>query len=340
MKKDIELIYKLNKNFKAIKRAGGQTNRNYIVKKNGEKFFIRIPWEASGIVNRKAEAKNILALSGCKKLKKILPKYYLYIFNEKNILSPKKEKFDLPNGTMMIEHIEGRDIDGKDLEKPKIQEALIKTLYIFHTSKVKFVNSYDVFRDEILKYKNLALGKNTCFLAPLKNKTKAKKYPTQKLINQKEVKRIEEIEKTAKRNLSLGGKISTHNDLIFENLRLAKDNKVYLLDFEYAGFNIREGLYYDLGIILGGNLFQKNPMKIKTFEEILERAGGIYKTKLDKKKIYFGALINVLVMFWWGVVKYFSSTTKEERNYFKDYVSKREKGIEFLNKEIKKRDFI
>jgi len=35
-------------------------------------------------------------------------------------------------------------------------------------------------------------------------------------------------------------------------------------------------------------------------------------------------------MFWWGVIKYFSSTTKEEKKYFKKYVLDRMKGIKFL----------
>jgi hypothetical protein len=45
-------------------------------------------------------------------------------------------------------------------------------------------------------------------------------------------------------------------------------------------------------------------------------------------------------MFWWGVVKYFSSATGKEKKYFKDYVLKRAKGIEFLydfiNKKVKR----
>ena len=120
------------------------------------------------------------------------------------------------------------------------------------------------------------------------------------------------------------------------NLRLGKDGKIYLLDFEYAGFNIRDGLHYDLGIILGGNLFQKNPIKIKTFEEILKKAKKIYKKDLDDYKIYCGALTNILVMFWWGLVKYFSLTKREEKRYFQKYVLDRAKGIEFLYKIISK----
>jgi thiamine kinase-like enzyme len=224
---------------------------------------------------------------------------------------------------MMVEYIEGKDIDGKDLQKPKIQKELLKTLHTFHTSGVKFVNIYDVFRDEVLKYKN-----------------KAKRYQIKKLISPTKMKEIENIEKVAKGSFSLGGKVSTHNDLIFENLRLGRNRKIYLLDFEYAGFNIRDGLHYDLGIILGGNLFQKNPIKIEVFEEILKRAKEIYREDLNDYKIYCGALTNILVMFWWGVVKYFSSSTKEENKYFKNYVLKRAQGTEFLydfiNKKVKR----
>lgn len=324
MESDIELISRLNKNWKAdrikIRKAGGQTNRNYIVEFKNKKYFVRLPWERTNVVDRKVEAKNILALVKCKKLSKILPKYFIYILNKENILATKKERFNLPDGTMTMEHIEGEDIDGKDLEKEKTKKALLKTLYTFHTSGVKFTNTYDVFQNEVFKYKR-----------------KAKKCLIEKLLISERIKNIEKIEKLVKKNFPLSGKISTHNDLIFENLRLGKDGKIYLLDFEYAGFNIRNGLYYDLGTILGGNLFQKNPIRIETFEEILEKAKRIYKNKLDRNKIYLGALINVLVMFWWGTVKYFSSITKEEKKYFKVYLLKRARGIQFLYKIIKKK---
>lgn len=321
--KDINLICKLNKDWRPgkikIKKAGGQTNRNWIVEYKKKKFFVRLPWEMTDIVDRRVEAKNILAISKCKKLAEVVPKYYLYIFSNKNILEPEsKEIFELPDGTMIMEYVEGKDIDGKDLEKPKNQTALLDTLRAFHESQVKFVNVYDVFRDEVEKYRK-----------------KAEKHPVNKLIKKERIKKIEEIEKKIKENLTLGGQVSTHNDLIFENLRLGKDGRVYLLDFEYAGFNIRDGLHYDLGIILGGNLFQKNPIKIRTFEEILRKAEIIYKKKLDKKKIYFGALTNILVMFWWGLVKYFSSAAREEKRYFEKYVLDRAKGIEFLYEIIK-----
>ena len=116
--------------------------------------------------------------------------------------------------------------------------------------------------------------------------------------------------------------------MIFTNLRLGKDGKVYILDFEYAGLNIRSGLYYDLGIILGGNLFYEKPITFKTFGQFLNKAKKKYKRKLDEEKIYCGALANILVMFWWGVIKYFSSRTQTEKKYFRDYTLKRAAGIE------------
>ena len=303
-----------------LKKAGGQTNRNWIVQYKNKKFFVRFPWERTDIVNRKIEGRNILALVKCKKLRGVVPRFFIYVLNKKNVLDS-KEKLDFPDGTMVMDCIEGKDINGKDLESPKIQTTLVRSLHAFHSSGVKFVNIYDVFRDEVSKYKR-----------------KAKQYPIGKLLSPKKIKKIEKIEKGAKENLLLGGKLSTHNDLIFENLRLGKDGKIYILDFEYAGYNIRDGLHYDLGIILGGNLFYQKPIKFKTFEVILKKAKKIYKKDLDNEKIYYGALTNILVMFWWGIVKYFSSTTKEEKKYFRDYVLKRAKGIEFFYKIIKRED--
>jgi len=150
------------------------------------------------------------------------------------------------------------------------------------------------------------------------------------------IKKIEKIEKMVKGKMALGGGLSTHNDLIFTNLRLGRDGKIYILDFEYAGYNIREGLYYDLGIILGGNLFYKKPITFETFGQFLKKAEKKYKRKFDDEKIYCGALANVLVMFWWGMVKYFSSKTKTEKKYFKDYILKRARGIELLYKMVRK----
>src|SRR3989344_595730 len=86
MIKYIELIYRLNEDWKPgrikIKKAGGQTNRNYIVQTGKKRYFVRLPWEAD-VIDRKID--------------------------KKNILDPKsRQVFDLPDGTMLAEYIDGK----------------------------------------------------------------------------------------------------------------------------------------------------------------------------------------------------------------------------------------
>lgn len=319
--KDIQLISKIYPEWKPgnidIKKAGGQTNRNWIVKHKGKKFFVRLPWQMAEIVDRDIESKNILALTENGKACCITPKVHLYIMKGRNILENSSEKYDLPDGTMVADYIEGKDIDGKDLERPRIQDALVETLHNFHSSGVRFVNDYDVFRDEVGKYREKALT-----------------YPVSKLISKEKINRIKEIEEQARDNLEIKGEVSTHNDLIFENLRLSEEGKVFLLDFEYAGFNLRDGLVYDLGIIFGGNLFQSNPISLESYKQILNKASSVYGKEFSLQEVLYGALTNILVMFWWGIVKYFNS--EEDKDYFKKYVLVRGDKILELSDFIKK----
>lgn len=318
---DLQSICSLNKEWKPdnikTEKAGGQTNRNWIVKHKGNKLFVRLPWQMAEIVDREIESQNILALSKNEKSSQITPKTYLYIMKGRDILGNSSEKYDLPDGTMVADYIEGKDIDGKDLKSPEVQDSLVKALYNFHSSGVRFVNDYDVFRDEVEKYREKALT-----------------YSVSELISKDKIDRIKEVEEEAKDNLEIKGEVSTHNDLIFENLRLSEKGKIFLLDFEYAGFNLRDGLVYDLGIIFGGNLFQKNPISLESYKQILKKASSVYGKKISLQEALYGALTNILVMFWWGLVKYFNS--EEEKDYFKKYVLARGDKILELSDSIKK----
>lgn len=316
--KDIKLISKLNKDWRLdnikIKKAGGQTNRNYVVEFKNKKYFVRLPWERKDIIDRKTEARNTLALNCNKKLKDILPKYYLYILDGKNILSPKRKKFNLPDGTMMTEYIRGRIFTTSLFKTKKYQVKLARMFYTFHTSGVNFVNKYNVFRDEIEKYR----------LA-------AKKYALQKLIDAKIIIKLEMIEKEAERmTLVLKKRVATHNDFLFQNFIVGDDAKMYLLDFEYAGMNGKGGILYDFAFLFADNLFRKPPINRDSFEKFLKVADKIYKQPLDRSQIYWPAIAAILVMFWWGLLRYFSVKTKKEKKYFKDYILKRAKGIKFL----------
>lgn len=323
--KDVDLICKLNKDWRPdnikIKKAGGQTNRNYIVQHKNKKFFVRLPWETS-IIDRNIEGKNILALSRCRKLKEILPKYYTYILNKRNILNPKSQEiFNLPNGTMMAEYIKGKLFNLSLFGNKKYQEKLAQMFHMFHASGVKFKNKYNVFRDEIEKYK-----------------VAAQKYPVKKIISREIIENLNKIEKEAKLMVPIAKVVPAHNDFIFQNFILGNDGKIYLLDFEYAGMNKKGGMLYDFAFLFADNLFRKPVINQDLFEKFLKVADKAYGRSLDRKQIYWLAIAVPIMQVWWGLLRYFSVKTAKEKIYFKNYIQKRSNGLLNLYKIISKKN--
>lgn len=318
---ELEVLYRFNKDWApagiSIERAGGQTNRNFIVTSDEERVFVRLPWERSDIVNRGIEGRNILALSQNEKISSVIPRYQIYILGRRNILDSRSPEFNLPDGSMATSYIGGSQLNGDILRERAVQRALIDSLHTFHTSGVHFVNHYDVFRDEVIKYREGA-GKHN-----------------EEIVPKETVEQVKNVERRAMEKLPLGGGISTHNDLILENLILGRDGKVRIIDFEYSGYNIRSGLQYDIGILLGGNMFYDKPVTFDAFEAILDTAGRVYREPLNREQIFYGALTNVMVMFWWGIVRYFSVEKQDEKVYFRKYVEDRARGIQNLDAHLR-----
>lgn len=325
MKKDLLYLKKLfSKPFRAT-RAGGQTNRNYVVtlmepfdRFRARKFFVRIPWE--GVIDRKVEGNNILALSQNEKLKPILPQYHVYILHKKNILDPKDKKvFNVPDGTMVTEFLRGRELTFQDFQKVPYQKSLAEMFYTFHASGVQFLNAYNVFRDEVRKYR--------------------KKTPRswwERFFDEKTKGRLISLEKEAGKILpSFKKGIPTHNDFLFQNFLLGEDNRLYLLDFEYAGMNKKGGILYDFGFFFADNLFRKPPMTKKLFEGFLNIVDQVYKKKLNRQHIYWAAVAALLVQVWWGTLRYFNVKTGKEKKYFREYLQKRLIGLLDLYNEVK-----
>ena len=323
--KDLKLICRLDKRWNPraidVKKAGGQTNRNYVVAFKGKKFFVRLPWESAAL-DRSVEGRNIVQLAHNKKLRRILPQYYIYVLSGKNILSPKDTtRYDLPDGTMAAEYLQGKEFSMRHFKQKRYQKVLAQTFALFHTSGVKFVNPYNVFRDEIQKYR-----------------VEASKHRLEKLLDRHTVGKLQKIEKEASKRISVLRKgVSTHNDFLFHNLIIGKSNRIYLLDFEYAGLNNKGGILYDIGYFFVDHLFRTPRMTKSLFDEFLGIADKVYGKKLDRVEIYWLSVAAILVQIWWGILRYFSVSPKE-RPYFKEYVQKRVAGTLKLYKELKEKE--
>src|SRR3989338_298427 len=320
MNKDLVYLKNLFSEPFGVKKAGGQTNRNYVVTSREKKFFVRLPWES--VLDRKTEGKNILALFRNKKVQRILPGYFIYVLSKRNILDQKdKNRYSVPDGTMVADYIAGREFTVRDFRQKECQKRLAKTLCEFHTSGVRFVNTYDVFRDEVAKYR-----------------VAVEKYSARPIISKDALGRIKDIEGEAKKQLPASKKgVSTHNDFLLQNFLIDPRGKIYLIDFEYAGFNVRGGMLYDFGFFFADNLFRKPAITKKLFEKFLDVVNKEYKKRLNRKQIYWLAVAALLVQVWWGILRYFSVSPKE-RPYFKEYVQRRIEGVLKLYKELKEKE--
>ncbi|MBI2098219.1 MAG: phosphotransferase [Candidatus Wildermuthbacteria bacterium] len=317
-KEDLELICRLDRRWKPeviqVKQLGGQTNRNFVVAYRKEKYFVRLPWEHEDIVDRVSEGKNILVMARNKKLRRILPEYRLYILKRKNILAPaSKKRFAVPDGTMVSEFLEGSMLTMRHFRQRRYQRALAKTLAAFHGSGVRFVNPYNVFQDEIRKYR-----------------LKAMRHSLSKFFSKGVLVELLAIEKEAEQRLQEIPKgVSSHNDIIFQNILVPKNGTLRLLDFEYAGLNKKGGIYYDLGYVFRDSFFNPPRMSQEIFEHFLAEADTAYKKKLDRTQIYWAVIAALLVGIWWGVLRY-SSVPRKERAYFQIYIKRGVEGALYL----------
>lgn len=322
--KDLKLICSLRQGWSSqgvsVRKLGGQTNKNWLVVYKRQKFFVRLPWERGDMVDRRIEAENMLRLSQNQKLKSILPRLILYAYKNRNVLDPKSGTvLNVPDGTMVAEYIEGKEFTPRLFSQAKHQKGLANLLHMFHTSNVRFVNPYDVFRDEIEKYRDEAVG-----------------HPLRMFFDRYTVRKLARIEKEAKKKLvSVKRGVSTHNDVIFQNILAGEDGRMRLLDFEYAGLNIKGGVFYDLGYVYRDSLFRSSPISRKTFERFLRIADAAYGRRIDREQIYWSVIAATLVGIWWGIVRYYSASKKEQQ-YFLRYVRRGVKGVLKVYETIKK----
>jgi len=194
-----------NLNYEVL--SGGLTNENYLLFANGNKYVLRVPGQGSEVmINREDELANSIQTS-------------------KAGVSPKVLKSVQPDYAMVLEYIEGEvmhpeTVADDDNKIKKIGKALKKL-----QTSATFKNKTYVF-DLMRKYYQMCrevqafLPHDFDWIRQLMDE-------------------IENAMETNKPEL-----VPCHNDLLSENFIIDPDDKLWIIDWEYAGLN---DPYFDLG---------------------------------------------------------------------------------------------
>ena len=184
---------------KKIVSMGGMTNRNFKVFIKDTWYVLRIPAPGTGdMINRKEEYNNIIYAN------KIGLDSGLIYFNKST--GVKISKF--------IENSESLNPNSsKKIENMKMVCSILRKL---HTSKEKMKNIFDIYT-KIELYEKLSKQKNALFFKDY-YQVKEKVYLLKDIID----------------DIKL---VPCHNDTVSENFIKNKENKMYLIDWEYAGMN-------------------------------------------------------------------------------------------------------
>lgn len=181
--------------------AGGMTNKNYKVKISGKDYILRIPGNGTesmiSRINEKHNSKLANELG--------IDTHILY--------------FDEVSGIKISELIEDAEtINSQTAKREDIMESTTSILRKLHNSGLKFNNTFDVFK-EIVKYEQLlkeANGNNFKDYLDIRTKVMSLENKLEKL--GREIK-------------------PCHNDTVAENFIKGKNDKLYLIDWEYSGSN-------------------------------------------------------------------------------------------------------
>lgn len=185
----------------SITPIGGMTNKNFKIKVKGKFYVLRVPGNGtSEMISREDEIKNAVYAN------KIGVDSELIYFNEETGI--KISEFILNAETLSPEA-------AKKQHNMKMVCNILRTL---HNSKEKMNNNFDIYK-KIEKYENLSKEADGLFYEDYYH-VKDKIYYLKNIMNELDV-------------------IYTpcHNDTIAENFIKSSEDKMYLIDWEYAGMN-------------------------------------------------------------------------------------------------------
>ena len=219
-------------------------------------------------------------------------------------ISPKVCYFD--DSILVSQYIQSNHLT---LEKVKEKETLKKIIHlikIVHTKVVNFLEGPNLSNDifQMIKVKIFHLKeKNNPHIDKLNNF----------------IKDCEIFEKESKSH----EKVLTHNDFFYKNI-LDDDKKLWLIDWEYSGFN---SPYLDLA-----NLSKNNEFSEDDDSFILERYYGDSITSNSKIKFHMFKCVSLLNEVLWSMVAEISSTKVFDFVSYTDKVFKRyDKEFDYYN---------
>lgn len=207
-----------NSKVKEIIQINGLTNKNYKVSTENNEYILRIPGNGTEkMINRKIEKENIV------------------LVNELNI-DAKLLYFDEDSGIKISEFIKEAKALNKNKCSYKINMKKITNIFkILHKSNKLMKNEFNII-NKIQEYEKLLNECNGEFFEDY-------------YFYREQIFKLEEV------MCNLGKEItSCHNDSLAENFILDKNEKLYLIDWEYSGLN---DYTWDLASCILENEFSK-----------------------------------------------------------------------------------
>jgi thiamine kinase-like enzyme len=181
-------------------RLGGLTNQNYKVYVGGQAHVLRLPGRGTGrFINRSTERANQEAAA-------------------KAGFTPSSLYFNSRTGVKITPYLaEARTLDPALAREPERMESVAALLARFHTSAIRFVNDFDVFK-LANTYERVARSRFARFFDDynrIRGRVLALERPLASIA---------------------GEKVACHNDLVPENMLETIDG-LTLIDWEYSGMN-------------------------------------------------------------------------------------------------------
>lgn len=184
-----------------VRIKGGMTNQNYYVAAQGKAYILRLPGACTDtMIDREREYTNTMAAAGLG-------------------LNPPVPYFNSVSGIKISSYIPGaQTLNARSARlemNMKLTAGLLKRL---HESKITMQGTFDVFR-EYRAYKRLIEQQGASW------------YPG--------FDQMEAFLETLRKDLDCLGmeKKPCHNDLVAENLVRDREGRLYLIDWEYSGYN-------------------------------------------------------------------------------------------------------